>query len=94
MLLLQNIDFPIKLYAFSIFLFQFITLQGLEQNPNYTFVDVSFLYKYYSDEKKDDVVYLQEEKSKWKLMDLFKPLAIISREQFLSEAFIKFQRLV
>nr|XP_018896827.1 PREDICTED: UDP-glucuronosyltransferase 2B7-like [Bemisia tabaci]XP_018896828.1 PREDICTED: UDP-glucuronosyltransferase 2B7-like [Bemisia tabaci] len=67
---------------------------GLEQNPNYTFVDVSFLYKYYSDEKKDDVVYLQEEKSKWKLMDLFKPLAIISREQFLSEAFIKFQRRV
>nr|XP_018914531.1 PREDICTED: UDP-glucuronosyltransferase 2B7-like isoform X2 [Bemisia tabaci] len=68
---------------------------GLNENRNYTFVDVSFSYKYFSDEKQDDeTYYMQEYISKWDFPSQFSAYFDIGRKQLLSEAHLQFLRRV
>nr|XP_018901073.1 PREDICTED: UDP-glucuronosyltransferase 2B18-like [Bemisia tabaci] len=67
---------------------------GLEGNENYTYVDVSFSYEYFSDVKTDDVVNFQREIPKWGIKDFMVPMAEIPGKQFLSEPFKKFKKRV
>ncbi|CAH0395388.1 unnamed protein product [Bemisia tabaci] len=67
---------------------------GLEHYANYTYVDISFSYKYFSDKKENETVVLQQEISKWAYVQTHEKVANIHRAQFLSEAFFQFQRRV
>nr|XP_018903294.1 PREDICTED: UDP-glucuronosyltransferase 1-9-like [Bemisia tabaci] len=68
---------------------------GLEHHENYTFIDVSFSYKYFSEkEQTDENVNLQRQLSKWDIPVVFKPFADIARKQLVSDQYLQFEQRV
>nr|XP_018911798.1 PREDICTED: UDP-glucuronosyltransferase 2B2-like [Bemisia tabaci] len=68
---------------------------GLDNHENYTFVDLSFSYKYFSDDTQDDDTFnMQKPITRWEFTLQFPALAGIPRQQLLSDAHLRFQRFV
>ena len=67
-------------------------LQGMANNSNYTHVDLSFSYEYFSEKKGDDTVNLQQRISRWDLPKVMENFAKVTKRQFLSEPVKNFVR--
>ncbi|CAH0389711.1 unnamed protein product [Bemisia tabaci] len=67
---------------------------GMANNSNYTHVDLSFSYEYFSEKKGDDTVNLQQRISRWDLPKVMENFAKVTKRQFLSEPTKNFVRRV
>ncbi|CAH0389903.1 unnamed protein product [Bemisia tabaci] len=61
---------------------------------NYTFVDLSFSYKYFKKEENDEAVNLEQQISRWDFVKVFVPFAAVPEKQFISQPLVEFQRRV
>nr|QPA18388.1 UDP-gluconosyltransferase [Trialeurodes vaporariorum] len=61
---------------------------------NYTYVDVSFSYKYVSEEKGEETINLQTQITKWGVLKLMESVFTIPGRQFKSSAFLQFYKQV
>ncbi|CAH0391320.1 unnamed protein product [Bemisia tabaci] len=67
----------------------------LEQNANYTFVDLSFLYDFFKDKEEDGHISVQRQISKWNLYSsIFGIGPKIAESHLTSEQFLQFKRRV
>ncbi|CAH0393636.1 unnamed protein product [Bemisia tabaci] len=73
-----------------------ISPNDVPNHKNYTYIDVSFSYKYISDEEAndDDTMNLQGQLSKWDIQEIVKPFTDIARKQVLSEQYRHFEQRV
>ena len=93
--MVQIVEFAILLYVSGHIIFhrKLSYSQGLENHENYTFIDVSFSYKYFSGkEQTDENVNLQRQLSKWDIPVVFKPFADIARKQLISDQYLQFEQ--
>nr|XP_018903292.1 PREDICTED: UDP-glucuronosyltransferase 2B18-like [Bemisia tabaci] len=67
---------------------------GLSHHENYTFVDLSYSYKYFSEGDTDDTVNLQRPWSKWELPKVFEPSYELTKNQLRTDNFLRFKQFV
>nr|XP_018896851.1 PREDICTED: UDP-glucuronosyltransferase 2A3-like [Bemisia tabaci] len=73
------------------------TVPGLEQNENYTFVDLSFSYNLLKNENGDGVIKIttQRQLSKWEVGSaILSPVTDLAKSQLTSDQFLRFKQRV